>query len=56
MFLLVLNLGAIVGSTLGAWASDRWNAKKVLFLFFIMGAVTLILLSSNLTHLFYQCI
>ncbi|KAA9023797.1 MFS transporter [Niallia endozanthoxylica] len=42
MFLLVLNLGAIGGSILGAWASDRWNAKTVLVLFFFIGAVSLV--------------
>ncbi|WP_338448958.1 aromatic acid/H+ symport family MFS transporter [Niallia oryzisoli] len=41
MFLLVLNLGAIVGPIIGARVPDRWSAKTVLILFFFIGAVSL---------------
>lgn len=44
MFLLVLNFGAILGAVIGGWAADRWNAKKVLVLFYIMAGVSLTLL------------
>ena len=44
MFLLVLNLGAIFGAIFGGWLADRWSAKKVLILFFVLGSVSLTLL------------
>ncbi|WMJ20354.1 MFS transporter [Geobacillus kaustophilus] len=44
MFLMVLNFGAILGAIFGGWIADRWGAKKVLVLFFILGSVSLILL------------
>lgn len=54
MFLLVLNLGAIFGAIFGGYASDRWNGKKVLMLFFIVAAISLSLLGfkSNLLILY----
>lgn len=44
MFLLILNLGAIFGAIFGGWASDRWNGKKVLMLFFVVATASLTLL------------
>jgi AAHS family benzoate transporter-like MFS transporter len=44
MFLLVLNFGAIFGAIFGGWAADRWNAKKVLVVFYLLAAVSLTLL------------
>ncbi len=44
MFLLILNLGSVFGAILGGVAADRWNGKKVLILFFVLAAVSLILL------------
>ena len=47
MFLLVLNAGAILGSLIGGWAADRWNTKKVLIFYFILGAIALTLLGTH---------
>ncbi|MEW9672118.1 MFS transporter [Ammoniphilus sp. 3BR4] len=44
MFLVVLNLGAIFGAVFGGWAADRWHAKKILFLFYILAGVSITLL------------
>jgi len=44
MFLLVLNFGAIFGAIFGGWAADRWNAKKVLVVFFTVAVTSLTLL------------
>ncbi len=44
-FLLVLNLGAIVGAIGGGWLGDRVGLGKVLLGFFICGALALALLS-----------
>jgi AAHS family benzoate transporter-like MFS transporter len=44
VFLLVLNFGAIVGSVFGGWLSDRWDAKKVLVLYYVVSCLSLILL------------
>ena len=43
-FLLVLNLGAIFGAIFGGRIADKWSAKKVLILFFVLGAVSISLL------------
>ncbi|WP_425334732.1 MFS transporter [Priestia aryabhattai] len=44
MFLLTLNFGAIIGSIFGGWLSDRWDAKKVLVLYYVISCLSLILL------------
>ncbi|MCM3186398.1 MFS transporter [Priestia megaterium] len=44
LFLLSLNIGAIVGSIFGGMLADRIGSKRVLFGFFIMGAICLTLL------------
>lgn len=43
-FLLTLNFGAIIGSVLGGWLSDRWDTKKVLVMYYIIACISLILL------------
>ncbi|MFB5284009.1 MFS transporter [Peribacillus sp. Hz7] len=47
MFLLVLNAGAILGSVIGGWAADRWNTKKVVICYFILGGIALTLLGTH---------
>ena len=47
MFLLVLNAGAILGSLIGGWAADRWNTKKVVISYFILGVIALSLLGTH---------
>jgi AAHS family benzoate transporter-like MFS transporter len=52
MFLLVLNLGAIVGAIGGGWLADRFHLRRVLTVFFVIAAVSISLLgfkSSMLT-------
>ncbi|MDS9471402.1 aromatic acid/H+ symport family MFS transporter [Sporosarcina pasteurii] len=41
MFLLVLNLGGIIGSLTGGWWADHWSTKNVLTLFFTLNAISL---------------
>lgn len=43
-FLLIYNLGAIVGAVGGGWLSDRFSIKWVLALFFLSAGVSLTLL------------
>jgi AAHS family benzoate transporter-like MFS transporter len=40
-FVLVFNIGAMIGAVLGGWAGDRYNIKYVLVLFYGMGAASL---------------
>jgi len=44
MFLMVLNVGAIVGAVGGGWLADRFSLRSVLVSFFLLGASSLILL------------
>jgi AAHS family benzoate transporter-like MFS transporter len=44
-FLVVLNLGAIIGAVAGGWLGDRIGIAKVLFVFFCCGAAALSLLA-----------
>lgn len=44
-FLLVLNLGAIIGAISGGWLGDRIGISKILLIFFGMGTLSLCLLS-----------
>jgi AAHS family benzoate transporter-like MFS transporter len=41
MFLLVLNLGAIVGAISGGWLGDRFNLRNVVVVFFIIAALSI---------------
>ena len=41
MFLMMLNLGGVFGTVLGGWISDRWNAKNVLIIYYIMSVISL---------------
>ena len=53
-FTLLYNLGAIVGSVLGAWLGDKFNLKVVLALFYAVGAVSLALMGqTKSTELLY---
>ena len=45
MFLLLMNLGAILGALLGGWLSDRWSVKKVLTMMHFLLAVSFLLLA-----------
>ena len=47
MFLMVLNVGAIVGAVGGGWLADRFNPRSVLVIFFVLAAVSLSLLGFN---------
>ena len=40
-FLLVLNIGGIVGSLVGGWLADHWSTKRVLTVFFALNAISL---------------
>ncbi|MEA1079907.1 MFS transporter [Marinobacter qingdaonensis] len=44
MFLMVLNIGAIVGAVGGGWLADRFSLRSVLVSFFLLGSGSLILL------------
>ncbi len=44
MFLMVLNVGAIVGAVGGGWLADRLSLRSVLVSFFILGSGSLVLL------------
>ena len=41
MFLMMLNLGGVIGTVIGGWISDRWNAKNVLIIYYILSIVSL---------------
>lgn len=43
-FVIVFNVGAMVGSVAGGWMGDRFNIKYVLVLFYLAGAVSLTLM------------
>ena len=43
-FVIVFNIGAIVGAVGGGWLSDRLNIKYVLISFYLIGAVALTVL------------
>jgi AAHS family benzoate transporter-like MFS transporter len=47
-FLLVLQVGAIVGMIGGSMLADRYGSRRVLVLFFLVGAVSLLALSRKL--------
>ena len=47
-FLLVLNLGAIVGSIGASWVADRIGIKKVVTASFILACISIFLISLNL--------
>lgn len=40
-FVILFNLGGIVGAVSGGWLGDRLNIKKVLVVFYLIGAVSL---------------
>lgn len=44
MFLMVLNIGAIVGAVGGGWLADKFPPRRVLSLFFIIAACSISLL------------
>ncbi len=44
MFLMVLNIGAIIGAVGGGWLADRFSLRSVLVSFFILGSGSLIAL------------
>ena len=43
-FLLVLNVGAIIGTIFGGYFADKGSTKKVLIFFYLMGGASLLLL------------
>jgi MFS transporter, AAHS family, benzoate transport protein len=46
-FLLVLNVGGILGSLIGGWLADRWDTKKVLIIYFTLNVVSLTLMGTH---------
>ncbi|PSJ38257.1 aromatic acid/H+ symport family MFS transporter [Zobellella taiwanensis] len=44
MFLMVLNIGAIVGAVGGGWLADRFSLRSVLASFFMLASASLVLL------------
>lgn len=53
-FVLVFNLGAMIGSILGGWLGDKLNVKYVLFGFYVTGAASLVAMgyTTSTTFLF----
>ncbi|MEV0075306.1 aromatic acid/H+ symport family MFS transporter [Nocardia neocaledoniensis] len=47
-FLLVLQVGAIIGMIGGSLLADRYGSRRILVLFFLIGAVSLLALSRKL--------
>ncbi|WP_319556288.1 MFS transporter [uncultured Vibrio sp.] len=47
MFLIILNVGAIIGAVGGGWLADRFSLRSVLVCFFILGSVSLVMLGYN---------
>ncbi|MEV6062813.1 aromatic acid/H+ symport family MFS transporter [Nocardia asteroides] len=47
-FLLVLQVGAIIGMIGGSMFADRYGSRRILVLFFLIGAVSLLVLSRKL--------
>lgn len=47
LFLLSLNIGAIIGSLIGGYIADRLGSKKVLTMLYSIGGVCLLLLTFN---------
>lgn len=43
-FVLVFNLGAVVGAIGGGWLGDKFNIKYVLVAFYLLGAISLTLM------------
>jgi AAHS family benzoate transporter-like MFS transporter len=43
-FVIVFNLGAMIGAVFGGWLGDRFNIKHVLLSFYFVGAASLILM------------
>ena len=56
-FTLLFNLGAIVGSVLGAWLGDKFNIKLVLVGFYALGAASLTAMGyTKSTELLYMVV
>ncbi|WP_126227703.1 MFS transporter [Burkholderia ambifaria] len=49
-FVLVLNLGALVGAVSGGWLADRFNMKYVLAGMYACAAISIVLLGFKLPH------
>ncbi|WP_321284109.1 MFS transporter [uncultured Vibrio sp.] len=47
MFLMILNVGAIIGAVGGGWLADRFSLRSVLVCFFILGSISLVMLGYN---------
>ena len=43
-FVLVFNVGAMIGAVLGGWLGDKFNIKYVLVAFYAVGAISLTLM------------
>lgn len=43
-FVIVFNLGAMIGAVFGGWLGDRYNIKTVLIIFYAVGAISLTLM------------
>ncbi|CAG2145008.1 MFS transporter [Cupriavidus numazuensis] len=43
-FVLVLNLGALIGAILGGWLADRWHIKHVLMGMYLVAGASIVLL------------
>ncbi|AQH04375.1 MFS transporter (plasmid) [Burkholderia sp. KK1] len=46
-FLLVMQCGAVLGNLTGSWLADRFGPKRVLVPFFLIGAISLLVLSQK---------
>ncbi|MHC3125099.1 MFS transporter [Acinetobacter sp. GN11] len=48
-FVIIFNVGAMLGAIAGGWLSDKFNIKYVLLGFYVVGAVSLVLLAYTKT-------
>jgi AAHS family benzoate transporter-like MFS transporter len=51
-FMLTLNIGAILGSVIGGWMADKVGSKKVLIVFYLIGALCFVCLGFNTNVIF----
>ncbi len=54
-FLLVLQMGAVIGTLIGAVFADRVGSKKVLVPYYLIGALSLLVLSQKLDAFWLMC-
>jgi AAHS family benzoate transporter-like MFS transporter len=53
-FLILVSIGAIVGAMIMSWIADRYGARPVVFVGFLIGAIALLILATNPPYLLLQ--